>query len=413
MEGDGKNRETGQKLFYDTLIDTTMSYPCTRPKILKMNERFAPEVTSGWIHGKFAKSKWQVTNYTTNEMYDNLSFPIPEDFASWKNYNIPNDGSFFDEEIDLRVYDIVDESIPIFSRAWGYNTMFMAMKGRGRYKIKPATMHYGKGYQQLLFDMWTRAYGGLGGFSAANFSEQSEHRGLFWTASNYRNIYSMPKVDDSETVRGPFSHAHGIADRHDYSVAGGLEQTTDSNYYINKVYFAYESSYGNHFTLVGSSHANVKRIRSTVLSNDGGKGVAFYSLSNTVDSNKKAILVKPMGIDIVWLDWFDPIVYDLEVVYFYTNKQQIYFRTIDPSEFWRSSPKNGVGLFKNVFMKGIPMVGANYRSSRYNAFPDIYFRLRKKSNGGVGRLSRSKVSMHFGSDIYPCNFMVKNGTKSV
>jgi len=411
MEGDGFNKETGQKLFYDTLVEMNIEYPTNTSSLLTHNERFAPKVVRDWNAGRFAKSKWQVTNYTTNKTYDNLTFSDANEYGKWKDRNVKEDSGFFIENVDLRVYDIVDETIPTFSRMWGYNTMYMSMKGRRRYKFGTDTFYYGKGYINLLAAMWNEAHSGLGGFTAADFNEMDKHRNLFWTTSNYSRLYSMPKSDNAESIIGPYSTS--ISGRHVYSAAGGLEQVPNDWFSINKVYFAFEDSYESFNIKVGTAHSNTKKIRERVLNGHQGKGVAFYSLYSRTDSSKKAILVKPMGVNVIWLDWFDTSLYDLEVVYFSTDKQQIDFATIDPSEFWRSSPKNGVGIFQETFLKDIKFPGSTFRSAKYNTVPDIYFRLRDKSNNRVGRLSRAKISMHFGSDIYPCNFMVRNGVKSV
>jgi len=412
MEGDGYNKETGQKLFYDTLVEKDRNFPLDAVSFMQFNGRFAPKVVSDWSGGKFARCKWQVIDYKAHDVYDNLHFANVTEYADWKTLNIAHTGSAFDGYVDLRAYDIVDETIPVFSRVWGYNTMYMSMKGGKRYKSGPRTMFYGKSFQQLMVDMWDIAFPSLAGsFTTTDFNPGDKHRNLFWTSSHYKNIYSMPKVSGQEMIRGPYQTA--TDGRHVYSSSGGLVQVPNDWFVIDKVYFATETSFNNHTLHMGSTHSVTKKIRNDILGAYQGRGIAFYSLYGKNDSSNKAILVKPVGIDIVWLNYFDSNKYDLEVVYFDTDTQQIDFDVIDSSEFWRSNPTNGIGIFKSTFLKGIASPGLRYRSANFDKMPDIYFRLRDKTTHNVGRLSRAKINIQFGKDIYPCNFMVRNGTKGV
>jgi len=83
-----------------------------------------------------------------------------------------------------------------------------------------------------------------------------------------------------------------------------------------------------------------------------------------------AIFVKPVGIDYLYIDYFDQSKYDLEAVWVDRNMQPAWFRTISASEFRRNSPQEGIGLTLPTFIHPPTSRWLANLWGKYEAFED-------------------------------------------
>lgn len=405
----GNNSESRKKIYYDSLPDFERNYPIDINNFESHNKRYAPRVISHWDSSGFGRCKWEVFDYTNGISYDNLEFNVKEDYKQWKNDNISHSGGLYDSEVNLRVYDVVDPHIPVFSRFQAYNSMYMAMKGKHFYKSKRKTLYSGKdSYQQALVDLWDTVHPAHSGVvTLGNTVENGVGRTLFWTSANRKNMYSMPKADGTESIRDlPASSTPDARHAFDTSTLN-IVPLPISSYNVQEVYFLVESgSYGNDYVAIHVSHDNFKDLTRALVSKSGRAVVAF----KLVDSFNRyiSILVKPLGIDAIWLEGYDDSKYDLEAVYVANNTQIVNFYKI--VDFWaRGSKNDGTGMFVPDIYKGWPQTLINYRSSKYETFPDVYFRLRRKGSNEVSELSRSKLTCIVGETNAPIKFVIRPG----
>lgn len=135
--------------------------------------------------------------------------------------------------------------------------------------------------------------------------------------------------------------------------------------------------------------------------------VFFRAINSAPGTGERdfAVYAKPLGIDMVWINYVDFTKYDLEVVILNRDRQKSRFRVIPQSQtFHIHSKGDQVGIPKSAWLQTDGTF--NYISGGWKRLPEAYFRLRDKTTKKVGRLSRSKIKPVYDHGSIPLKFIV-------
>jgi len=403
--------EKAPKVFYDSIGGGSNYYPWTLSQLNNGNQGYAPEVINNWT--EFAKGWFQVENYTTHEVSQHR-FATPQDLVDWKNANIPNALGSFTELIAVRPFDVVNYTIPVIDRMYGINTLYGGFKA-GRYKkANPAIINYDTDWNATflltIFDLVM----GPSGLALSAFGINGPGRKCFWTPGHFKRMYAMPKageiIDSRATpswtgnrytwqpAQPPGFQLNPLTPER-YSLSVPLIVTAQDNGALHKLY-----------TPGATGESQKEYNRSTL--EDCNAAVAVFKATNVNDPGEHALLMKPVGIDRVYLNGWDSSLYDLEVVWEQTDQQKVYRRTINPAEYYPPGnlphPNNGIGLARISWR--FPS-HARYQSSMWHPgranVPITRFRLRDKVTGEVGPLSRAAIKLYFKHTNAPNKYIVE------
>ena len=399
-----------QRIYYESWASYENTYPLTLNEFRNNSDR-----TSGWILRSLnsggldywsseygAKCKFQVDDFTAHTITDNLSFATPSDFVDWKNTNIPNNGITFDNIVVLRMYDEVDTSIPVISKLYGINRIFLFYKASGNYykKLKCfSEQWYVENGDQLLYNMWTSANGS--GPSQSDFTATNIGSRAFWIASNYHKMYGC--IRNNETMPPSGARTAWNTSTSSWTTSPGtmMMVTSSSRRLLYDVSTrTWQIQYGidsNTFIL-------------EVLKDPNKSALYFARMRGYSNTNERAVYVSPIGIDDLYIDAFDTTLYDLEAVYI-TSGQQIFFQKVNPDSNRQSVHRNSFCIPRSEWLndRAISQFVEPMRKTNSFQFPRIYFRLRDKSTNRVGSLTKSYITLIKKSNYKPWQLLVQGG----
>lgn len=158
-----------------------------------------------------------------------------------------------------------------------------------------------------------------------------------------------------------------------------------------------------------------KHARKLMLANDY-LGFTCFSLKSDIGSpgaEQIAVYIKPMGIDKVWLPYFDNTKYDMELVWgVNADRQPDDFVKVPWDDFLSSAtggsvhPNTGLCLTKNYFMPYHSRFNANLIHAKGSNRFRTYFRFRDKVTKKVGRLSSAHIELLVNQTNAPVKLMV-------
>lgn len=394
---------TESRIVYDTLSQGMKAYPLTVPALYSTNQASAPRVVNNWA--LFSKGKWLVENHTLHTETVH-AFTTMQDYVDWKNANIPHSGGvpdLFTEDVCLKPFDVVDSTIPVVSRMYGYNEVYIGVKGR---HYRSGFPHAGPGSWNpaLLKAIWETLFPWtIGLITEVDFGQNAGGRKACWLPSNWTKMYSMPKVGEIVQISSQSSGRYSGCENWE-----NFNPVRLGTYAIDAVFGLIVHGDGTwewcYFEGEGLKRTNIQ-----IFEHPDGACLTVYRLyrGTEVGEREVAVYIKPQGINQVWLNYYDESKYDLEIVWVQEDMQKSLFRRIDPSEFFRPAhPNSGVCLWRGSWTNSHSRYALNLWHVGYQNRPDAYFRYRNKATGKVGPLSRSKIRCFVGQTNAPVKFMV-------
>jgi len=390
------------KIFYDSIMPLGDMYPETLADLNTLAAgRGAGQLVRFWDTKYGSRVKFQVQNTTLGTYTDDYSWPLKNDFVAWKNANIPNGGGVFTQQIIVRAYDELDPDVPVIDKISGTNRVYAGLMGRKRYKKhKPhfGGTHYnwteGHAMKHLMF---TTCWPMLAPFvTVADFNDGEDAPGAatIWTTKSKLPLYTFPPVGYSTPLwYGAGGRGAGCVNWEGLNPVGAGVYT----WLAPKILFWSGATGG-----VGAGDASDCTIYDPA---DAGQMYAlvnmtklyswhsmllFYPIVGDQVDEDIAVFAKPVGQDLFFINWFDSTLYDLEAVYQTRDRQKVYFEVINPATFYRAYAKgDAIGIPKAYIT---PSYSRNTSKHCDQQRPfDVYFRLRDKSTGRVGALSRACI----------------------
>jgi len=420
-----------QRITRQTLIDLATGTPVIKERIYRdeirlqiklgaipasggdlrtMNMKYAPKLMTEWNSSVGAKSKLFVKNLTDNLEYDDLQFNTLDDIVNWKNANSVGNT----QTIIAKIYDEIDETIPVVTRMYSQNRFLAAGKGKGNYtSFKAATGHYSKDMESHFSAILNNVIGTFFDGSEMNMTE------IVWFGRNTKNKYIKPPVKTSgEAYRVDLSQ--GSADKRSVWDWGGSDISGAKNTLFtlkssdNYTYVALDLN--NNLDIIGDFWYEAQK---AVL--DGKSVMVAWKMTSNDDPNHVAMQMKPIGIDCIVIDQPDWTKYDLEFVYFNNDKQNY----VDTKSFSNSSDFNHSFFDENggqIRISSMEWIsGGTYNSNMMRTgagnknnlgFDTVYLRLRNKTTGAVGRLSPGYIKFEKSNDkMCGYRFMIKSDKK--
>ncbi|RLC87094.1 MAG: hypothetical protein DRJ03_06945 [Chloroflexi bacterium] len=407
------------RIYYDTASAGYRNgrYPYDTGQFNQTNASSAPRLVSNW--SQFEDCFFDIENYSQNTTSTH-SFPLKQDYVDWKNANMSHSGSpdHFEDEHCLKAYDVVDGNIPVVDRVYGMNNAYSGAKG-GKYKGFPNHMgHNGSFAQAVMYAVWANWWPALAGvgFTIADFGGGQQGRHACWTSSNSNKLYSMPKVGEIVTVGGtPGGSSNRQSGNENWEGWNDVDQGDNRLTIVNRLFVLINESASTWQFCSYATNEDAKIINGHLL--DGSNNTAFTVFQlvgpGPTGDRQIATLWKPMGIDRIWLPYFDNTKYEMELVYQNdVDAQPFMFRKVNWSEFNSGSgssphPNSGMFLRKSNW---IP-VNTRYLYNLWhvgtaNKFK-IYFRLRDLTTRKVGKLSAAHIDLRIGETNAPTKLIVR------
>lgn len=403
-----------QRLFYDTAISGTAPYPLTWSYFQGVNAASAPELVNDWT--QFANGFFLVENFATGEESVHR-FTAFSEFADWKNANIPHGGSpdRFTQLINLRPFDIIDDQIPVVKRLYGYPNMYAGWKG-GR--IKSGYNHMGPGQfgNSVLHAVWAHFFPSQAPFfTVADFGTNQGGRKSCWTSRKSTQLYSMPKRGEIVYIADTTQHTTYRHSANENWEGFNQLDPTDTELTIDDVIYVYVNETMTSWEIQEYPDGEGGKLaRQQLLGSGSLAGFTCFKLvgPGSIGDRQIAVLIKPMGIDRIWLPFFDNTKYDMEIVWTVNADQQpTHFKKIPWAEFNSGSgsaphPNSGMFLKKQSFLDHSSRFGIALWHMKTANKQRAYFRLRSKATGKVGRLSEAHIEVIVGATNAPVKIMV-------
>jgi hypothetical protein len=325
------------------------------------------------------------------------SFASLADLVTWLNTNVPSSSGLFIAMCMIRVFDIIDGSIEMPSKVYGKNRFWAGLtnKASGGYYWSPRaySCRYADSqptavrtvFGSALESMWTNIHGAGTINSSATWT--GAEFACFWISRNRRRRFDMPAF--SATA---LSVTSAPAGERMVQVPGPLTQNPGVPpwSFSGTIWYAAIDSTATGFTTF-SRQESFSTLARLILS--GWSVVVGYGLVS--GAGELAVLVRPVGIDQLWFDWYDTAAYQLEAVGRTRRDIHPRIRIIQPPQFFalhRSAGPVDVTQFRESF-------GATARDDVTGVIGrhgyttgEVRFQLRRLSDNYVSPLTTARVS---------------------
>ena len=307
----------------------------------------------------------------------------------------PNGGGVYTQNAVVTVYDKVDYSIPRIEKVYGINTPMYQIRGRrhGRDHRTAVARPYSAGGQRwpALYDFIPAAFQACWGMIPTTVP--SDANGGFrtlWTGSDSRKRFGAPKAGmvTQGYLPGERYYYDDIANT--YNDCFGIEMTIGSPVICSWV------SYDTWWWYLYYQQANTR--------------MAFiypqclvYPLYDFANPNRKALLVKALGIDSVHVDRYDTSRYMLEVVGVRKDRTPKLLKQFSGSPGGYSEWRNAFRIPKASWL---PKQGSLMGAGSIEAWR-LKFRLRDTLTNRVGAFSNASIVPVMNTRYRRLFFMVK------
>lgn len=288
----------GGRLFFGNMIVINGTpYPITVSHMTDAasNSRYGKEIADNFdnVYSAFYVDIFYDNSGTTEE---SLLFNTLQDLVDHINANVQHNSTNINEHVLIKLYaDITQDG---FGKVYGMNQFYSILKGRKSYKKAVAyvgansTMMHWNGVNQFIIDLWQYAYG-------LNVSSQvNDAKKATWFAQNYKNIYSLNKVGHhidwpNGQKKGRYVHDNLIPD---FAPLG----SAPSFYVISDVFYAYA-------TVINAQNVNYQFAANLTpdVFNSMESALVVYKVHDHSSTDIRALMIKPLGMDIFRLGWVD------------------------------------------------------------------------------------------------------------
>lgn len=389
VEAFGGGGSVEELIYYDMLPAPlkSLNYPYDSNGIRK---RYTAYMNAHNSNDYFSKVKFRYKNFTTGVVTEDLTFADWTELETWVNNNVGNDGSLFTEYGAFDIYEKTDTNVPKLKAHLPVNSVFASICGN-KYRSHAGTAIDGDYFNNL----YTKAFNDLFGLNLS-FNTSNNRRAVWLplTFNGYnkglvnitawKSIISYPKF----SANNRYYYDTGSGTFNALSIASTYIVTDVRMYTIDNL-GVIQNSYTNSFT----DRANFAKD----IINDKLRYITVYGLQDMSDNTRKAIFIKPLGIDTISTNYVDYTKYDLEIVGVGKTDNHIVMKTITTAP-----DGNDIGsgrqklLIEDWLPKGSKVTKA---SPLYTKQPKFYFRLRDKSTKKAGSLSSFYV-YNFGIKQY-------------
>jgi len=325
------------------------------------------------------------------------SFASLADLVVWINANVPSFGGFFTATCMIRVFDTIDGSIEMPSKVYGKNRFWAGLTNRapGRYYWSPKaySCRYADSqsatartlFGRVLENMWTNIHGG--GTIGPSATWTDAEFACFWINRNRRRRFDMPAFNSAA-----LSVTSAPAGERMVQVAGPSTQNPGVPpwNFSGTIWYGAIDSTATGFTTF-SQQESFSTLARLILA--GWSVVVGYGLVS--GAGELAVLVRPVGIDQLWFDWYDDTSYQLEAVGRTRRDIHPRIRIIRPQQFYalhRAAGPVDVTQFRESFGATAKDEGTGIIGRHGYTTGEVRFQIRRLSDNYVSPLTTARVS---------------------
>ena len=276
---------------------------------------------------------------------EKLHFTAVTNLYNYLSTVISNDGTNYTQNAYGVVYDIINNDLEGIYKIYGLN-MFRHLLS-GNHKGNPGTSLDSNNINWSYFNDWVEeVYINTGLDIAHKYSNGDEQ--AIKLSKNYKK--SFGQIHSS--IADNFYINNGI---YMYNINTSAITTNNSGYcsqnYTASKYCVRDIN--NLDTWKWIDFNDISSLNNYILNNDINNGIiysiiALYVFEHKSDSNKKFILIKPINIDNVYLNYFDTSKYDLYRIRYARDKYSR-LKKIDTSSLEKSKISDVVRLLKSDY----------------------------------------------------------------
>jgi hypothetical protein len=314
-----------------------------------------------------------------------IGFISLENIVEWINTNVANDGAAnFTQACKIHVYDEIDADVPPISKVYGKNTRRASLGRSGWYYSSAgrATVSQNWGDAAAYLDaIWTELYsaslnpGGPGTWTDDDYE-------CFWFSGGRSTFYACPTPS---LVSVSFSSVGGNG-RHMKRLSDGLRVSATAT--------TWDMSSGSYEAQVVMNSKNGAIINFKGIG-ESSKVIEDWQRDYTMmiaypmedSSGNMSVLLKPLGVDSFYFNYFDRGKYRLEMV---SSKgpQSSWHRlfTLDALSSESSPENNSIGPIEMGPMISTLIQASKFSHRRYKP-ADMYFHLRNMQTNKVSPIS--------------------------
>ncbi len=288
-----------------------------------------------WIYYHAADIKRNVSSYFGSCFFDVVELDDSSVYSTWEKLQFADVAAMytfirdnFAESISnpgtparhayVRVYDMVGPQVPNIDKIYGINKFYSVLRGSKNYRSNPYCLTSTPSWD--FFAPWFNDLCNQNfGFGSGHTYSAGDESAL-WLSRNERKRYGLPHPGFSSYLQSNVDRA--------------IWNWGDSSFSSLPT----PTRYDNDPAPNGSRHTycglHTQAISSWEWVDNGpslGLGIgsmdrswlALYHLQSGIDSNHRAIMLKPVGIDQAGLNWFDSSSYDICALYTRKNSTPI------------------------------------------------------------------------------------------
>jgi hypothetical protein len=311
-------REQFETLEYGSLYihSAQKPYPLGPSEIIQYSKkRGNQDIASDFESYQYCQKVLTLASAPNTPYVINSTFTL-SDIANFVNTIIPNDGVSCLDNVNIRVWDIVDPAIPTFTKVRGINTAFsrlMVGRNKGNRQqydynntINPNAKWNVTNYVTFLRDLWRACWLNTSDIVPPDpFSWTPEQFQCFWIPRRWKNHYQlMPH----QALR--FENING--QRRVYNEGTQLPEFVTTNAVsvsdgaTSAVTVFYTDFVGNPVGGFTANRAFRTRQRLDL------SGVIAYPIQEA--TGYKAVMIKPFGMDSLYTNYYDSSRYEIGFV---------------------------------------------------------------------------------------------------
>lgn len=306
--------------------------------------------------------------------------------------------------VRVKVYDAINSDIDCIDKVWGMNNFYSMLRGRRTYRR--TSCHAGDGFiNWWLFPAWFEDLCNQNcGFGPGHAYSLGDEAALWW-GRNEKKTYGLPKPGfDSEITMGngrfvwdwgssDFTPANPVTHRH------GVIGVT-----VSTIMCAFDTVLG---TWTWHDPTVLNDFMLAIIMPQYS-WLMLYQIGDITDPNRRAIFVKPIGIDKVGLTWFNQSDYDLYAIHTRRDYQPVIRKVT--SFVQQSSGKDLTWVARAAWRR--PQDGCNatgYSTKMVGRQPILTkFFLRDKVTKEISKLSHATVAVAQRQRGIPFKFEVRS-----
>ena len=334
-----------------------------------------------------------------------IQFGSIGDVVTYINTNVANDGNTFQGSVVFHCYDLVSGDVAPPTKIHGQNAILARLRSGTRY-WSPIEAHAfpsaWTGDQTALAAGWQQAWGTA--FPVAPGTWSNNEYAAFWFSTNRRRTYMLSstfiQVDLLSTgSKGRQAMSGGVP------VPAPVGAYTISTPGAVPAYFSVDKA-GNFQNAYRATPAFVNLPIDLVSGNSVALG---YPIAN---GNAQALLVKPVGIDLIFSNYFDQSQLRLEAVASWQSDGQRKLRRLTPD-----LPGSGRDDLTGPFTAdqwaraAVPNIYGTLHGHTNHPGP-IQFQFRDLTTGRVSKFATAQVYWRVRQRFMPLAALIRNDPRS-